>query len=143
MAKKLFHMIYNFTIAKTRTICEVWSNNLKPDVWAGTSSCYLEMYDKLQKWICRTFGPSLAAFLEPLAYHKHVASLSLFYRYYFCRCSSELAELVPFPYFQGRSNRYSIRLHDLSDCNETWTHNHLVRKWTLNRLAKLANSYML
>ena len=26
----------------------------------------------------------------------------------------------------------------LSDCNRTGTHNHLVRKWTLNHLAKLA-----
>ena len=26
----------------------------------------------------------------------------------------------------------------LSDCNWTWTQNHLVRKWTLNHLAKLA-----
>ena len=27
----------------------------------------------------------------------------------------------------------------LSDCNETRTHNHLVHKWTLNHLAKLAS----
>ena len=33
--------------------------------------------------ICRTVGPSLAAALEPLAYCQNVASLSLFYRYYF------------------------------------------------------------
>ena len=31
------------------------------DVWAGAPSCYLEFLDKLQKQICRTFGPSLAA----------------------------------------------------------------------------------
>ena len=32
-----------------------------------------------------------------------------------------------------------LKLQDfLSDCNETWTHNHLVRKRTLNHLAKLA-----
>ena len=24
-----------------------------------------------------------------------------------------------------------------SDCNGTWAHNHLVRKWTLNHLAKV------
>ena len=68
-------------------------------VWAGAPSCYLELLDKLQKWICRTAGPSpLAASLEPLAHCRNVASLSLFYRYYFGRCSSELAELVPLPY---------------------------------------------
>ena len=56
-------------------------------VWAGAPSCYLDLLDKLQKWIRRIVGPSLAASLEPLAHHRNVASLSLFYRYYFGRCS--------------------------------------------------------
>ena len=81
-------------------------------VWAGASSCYLEFLDKLQKRICRTVGTSLAASLEPLAHHRNVASLSLFYRYYFGRCSSELAHLVPLPFSWGKSSRYSDRLHD-------------------------------
>ena len=46
-------------------------------VWDGAPSCYLELLDKLQKWICRTAGPSLAASLEPLAHPQNVASLSL------------------------------------------------------------------
>ena len=79
-------------------------------VWAGAPSCYLELVDNLQKRICRTIGPSLATFLEPLAHRRNVASLSLFYRYYFGRCSSELAQLVPLPF----STRYSDRLHDFS-----------------------------
>ena len=66
-------------------------------VWAGAPICYLELLDKLQKRICRIFGPSLAASLEPFAHRRNVASLSLFYRYYFGRCSSELAQLVPLP----------------------------------------------
>ena len=53
-----------------------------------------------------------AASLEPLAHHRNVASLSLFYRYYFGRCSSELAPLVPLPFSRGRSTCYSDRLHD-------------------------------
>ena len=61
---------------------------------------------------CWSFGPSLAASLEPLAHHRDVASLSLFYRYYFGRCSSELAQLVPLPFCWGRSTHYSDRLHD-------------------------------
>ena len=64
-------------------------------VWAGAPSCYLDLLDKLQKRICRIVGPSLAAFLEPLAHRRNVASSSLFYRYYFGRCSSGLAQLVP------------------------------------------------
>ena len=83
-------------------------------VWAGAPSCYLELLGKLQKRICRIVGPSLAASLEPLAHHRNVASLSLFYRYYFGRCSSELAQLFPLPFSQGRSTRYSDRLHDFS-----------------------------
>ena len=37
-------------------------------VWAGAPSCYSELLDKLQKQICRTVSPSLAATLEPLAH---------------------------------------------------------------------------
>ena len=74
----------------------------------------MELLDKLQKRICRTVGPSLATSLEPLPRCRNVASLSLFYRYYFGRCSSELAKLVPFPYSRGRSSRYSDRLDDFS-----------------------------
>ena len=35
-------------------------------------------------------------------------------RYYFGRCLSELAQLVPLPYSLGRSSCYSDRLHDFS-----------------------------
>ena len=56
-------------------------------VWAGAPSCYLDLLD----WICRIVVPSLAASIEPLAHHQNVASLSLFYKYYFSGCSSELA----------------------------------------------------
>ena len=52
---------------------------------------------------------SLAASLEPVAHRRNVASLSLFYRYYFGRYSSELAPLVPFRY-----SGYSDRLLDFS-----------------------------
>ena len=83
-------------------------------VWAGASSCYLELLDQLQKRICRTACPSLAASLVPLVHCQNVASLSLFYRYYFGIYSSELAELVPLPYFRERSTRYSDTLHDFS-----------------------------
>ena len=83
-------------------------------VWAGAPSCYFELLDKLQKRICRIVGPLLAASLEPLAHRGNVASLSLFYRYYFGRCSSELAQMVPVPFSRGRSTRHSDRLHDFS-----------------------------
>ena len=77
-------------------------------------NCYLELLDKLQKWICKTIGPSLATYLEPLAHRQNEASWSLFYRYYFGRCSSELAQLASLPYSQGTSTRYFDRLQDFS-----------------------------
>ena len=83
-------------------------------VWTGAPRCYLDLLDKLQKWICRIIGPSFAASLEPLAHRRNVASLSLFYRYYFGRCSSKLAPLLPLPFSRVRSTRYSDRLHDFS-----------------------------
>ena len=67
-----------------------------------------------KKKIYRTVGPSLAASIETLADCQNVVCLSLFYRHYFGRCSSELAQLVPLPFSRGRSIRYSDRLHDFS-----------------------------
>ena len=81
-------------------------------VWAEAPHWYLELLDKLQKWICGTVGPSLAASLEPLAHHQNV--VSPFYWYYFVRCSSELAQLVLLSFAWGRSTCYSDRLHDFS-----------------------------
>ena len=68
---------------------------------ARRRSCYLELLDKLQKQICRTVGPSLATSLEPLDHRRNVASLSLFYRYYFARC---LCELQAWLYRNGQAN---------------------------------------
>ena len=66
--------------------------------WAFTPSCYLELLDKLQKLICRTVVPSLAASFKPLAHCQNVVNLTIFYRYYSGRCSSELAQLIQLPY---------------------------------------------
>ena len=83
-------------------------------VWAGVPSCSLELLDKLQKWISRTVVSSLAASHEPLSHCRNMASLSHFYRYYFGRCFSELAQLVPLPFSRGRSAHCFDRLHDFS-----------------------------
>ena len=83
-------------------------------VLAGGPCCYLELLDKLQKRMHRTVSPWLAASREPLFHLRNVASWSLFCRYYFGRCLSELAELVPLPYSRGRSTSNSDRLHDFS-----------------------------
>ena len=83
-------------------------------IWAVTPSYYLNMLDKLQKWLCRTVGTTLAASLEPLGNHQSVACLILFYSYYSDRYSSELDELVLLTHSCGRSTCYSNRLHGFS-----------------------------
>ena len=80
-------------------------------IWASSPSCYFELLDNLQKRICSTVGFWLAASIELWAHRRNVASLSLFCRCYFSRCSSELTQLVLLPYY-GRSTRYSDRLHN-------------------------------
>ena len=50
-------------------------------VWAGAFSYDLKLLDKLQKLICMTVGPSLAASLELLTYCPNVACLSIVCRY--------------------------------------------------------------
>ena len=82
VSPELAQYLYKFTIHGCMEYCY--------HVWAGAFSCYLELLDELQKQICRTVRPSLATSLEPLAYCQNAASLSLFDRYYFIRCSSEL-----------------------------------------------------
>ena len=79
-------------------------------ICTGAPSCYLGLLHKLQKWICTIVGLSLTASLEPLAHCQNVASLSLFCRYYFPRCSSKLAQLVSLCYSRSRSTSYSDRL---------------------------------
>ena len=119
-SKKIGALIHSMKFLSPEAALYLYKSTIRPcmeyccHVWAGAPSCYLELLDKLQKRICRTVDPSLAASLEPLAHRQNVASLSLFYTYYFGRCSSELAQLVPFPYSRGRSTRYSNRLHDFS-----------------------------
>ena len=119
-SKKIGALIRSMKFLSPEVALYLYKSTIRPcmeyccHVWADAPSCYLELLNKLQKRICRTVGPSLAASLEPLAHRRNVASLNLFYRYYFGRCSSELAQLVPLPYSRGRSTRYSDRLHDFS-----------------------------
>ena len=120
VSKKIGALIRSMKFPSPEVALYLYKSTIRPcveyccHVWSGALSCYLELLDKLQKRICRTVGPSLAASLEPLAHHRKVASLSLFYRYYFGRCSSGLAQLVPLPYSRGRSTRYSDRFHDFT-----------------------------
>ena len=113
-SKKIGALICSMKFLSPEAALYIYKSTIRPciefccHIWAGAPSCYLELLDKLHKRICRIVGPSLAASLEPLGHCQNVATLSLFYRYYFGRCSSELAQLVPLP------THYSDRLHDFS-----------------------------
>ena len=119
-SKKIGALIHSMKFFSPEVALYLYKSTIQPcmeyccHVWAGASNGYLELWDKLQKQICRTAGPSLAALFEPLAHQWNVANLSLFCWYYFGRCSSQLAELVPLPYSQGGSTHYSDRLLDFS-----------------------------
>ena len=119
-SKKIGALIRSMKFVSPEAALYLYKSTIRPcmeyccHVWAGAPSCYLDLLDKLQKRICRIIGPSLAASLEPLTHRWNVACLSLFYRYYFRTCSSELAQLFPLPLSRGTSVRYSDRLHDFS-----------------------------
>ena len=122
-ARKIGALIWSMIFLSLEVALYLYKSTIQPcmeycsHVWAGAPSCYLldkELLDKQQKQICRTVGSSLAASLKSLVHCWNVASLSLFYRCYFGRCSSRLIQLVLLPYFQGRSTCYSDRLHDFS-----------------------------
>ena len=71
-----------------------------------------------------------AASLEPLAHHQcGQLNSSLSYRHYFGRCSPELARLVPLPFSQRRSTRYSDRLHDFNVTIHKDVFLHTARLW--------------
>ena len=50
-----------------------------PGLLLLAATCYLEMLDKLQKRICKTVGPLLAASVEFWTYRRNITSLNLFY----------------------------------------------------------------
>ena len=73
-SKKIGALICSMKFLSPEVALYLYKSTIRPcmeyccHVWAGAPSCYLELLDKLQKRICRTVGPSLAASLEPLAY---------------------------------------------------------------------------
>ena len=78
-------------------------------IWAGAPSSTWNCWISYRKGYVGLLVLHLLRLLNPW-----LNPLSLFYRYYFGRCSSELAQLVPLPYSRGRSTHYSDRLHDFS-----------------------------
>ena len=64
-------------------------------IWTGASKASLSILDRLQYGFNGLVDEELFSSLQPLSHRSNVASLSLFYRYYYGDCSAELHELVP------------------------------------------------
>ena len=117
-SKKIEALIHFMKFLSPKVALYLYKSTMRPcmeyccHVWAGALSSYLELLDKLQNRICRTVGPSVSASLEPFVYLQNIASLSLFYRFYFDRYSSELAKLVPLPFSRGRCFHCSDGFYD-------------------------------
>ena len=73
-SKKIGALIHSMKFLSSEVALYLYKSTIHPcmeyccHVWAGAPSCYLELLGKLQKQICRTVGPSLAASLELLAH---------------------------------------------------------------------------
>ena len=80
-------------------------------IWG--SSPYTSLLDRIESKAIRLIGdPSLTSTLDPLSLRRKVASLSLFYRYYFGHCSDELAACIPPPMARPRSTRQATFAHN-------------------------------
>ena len=73
-------------------------------IWG--SSPYTSLLDRIEsKAICLIGDHTLTSTLDHPSLRRKVASLSLFYRYYFGHCSDELAACIPPPMARSRSTR--------------------------------------
>ena len=85
-------------------------------IWG--SSSFVSLLDRVESKAIRLINdPSLTTPLDPLSLRRKVACLSLYYRYYFGHCSSELLDRIPQPLRRPRctrqaavSHRYSVEL---------------------------------
>ena len=79
-------------------------------VW-GNSPC-TRLLDRVEAKAVRLINsPHLTSKLEPLSVRRQVASLSLFYKYYFGHCSRELIGCIPPPLPRPRNTRQAVSCH--------------------------------
>ena len=73
-SKKIGALIRSMKFLSPEVALYLYKSTIRPcmeyccHVWAGVPSSKLDLLDKLQKWICRNVGLSLAASLEPLVH---------------------------------------------------------------------------
>lgn len=143
--KKNWSFNSSYDVSLSGVVLYLFKSTIQPymeyccHAWAGVLNCYLDTLDKLQIWVCMNFGRKLTTSIERLVDHRNLASLILFYIYYFSRRSLELAELFPLTYSCVRSVGFSPRLHDLS-VNITRCYKDVYTDNSFHRTARPCNS---
>ena len=81
-------------------------------IWAGSSKSSLSTLDRVQRRVRRLVGDELFKTLQPLSHRRNVSSLSLLYRYFYGKCSSELHAMVPKVLKFNRRTRLAVSVAD-------------------------------
>ena len=77
-------------------------------IWSGATLRSLSVLNRLQHRIKGLVGDALYSSLQPLSHRRNVASLSLFYRYYYGKCAKELQHLVPKQHIFRQNTRFAV-----------------------------------
>ena len=81
-------------------------------VWGCAPKHSLKLLDSIQKRAIRLIdAPNLTKDLHSLEHRRRVAELSLFYRFYHGRCSSELSQIIIPKAVRTRNTREALRAH--------------------------------
>ena len=144
-SKKVGSLFRSKRFLTPEAILHLYKSTIRPcmeyccHIWAGAPASCLDLLDKIQKRVVNLVGPILSSSLQPLSHRRDVASLSLFYRYYHAKCSSELQGLVPSSWLPVRSTRFSKKSHPFSVVVPRFKHNFYANSF-FPRTAKLWNS---
>ena len=81
-------------------------------IWGGAPRSHgLDLLVRVQKWVVSLVSSGLSCDLQALSHRRDVASLSLFYKYYYRKCSSELVDLVPPKHVTVTSTHFPEQMH--------------------------------
>jgi hypothetical protein len=84
-------------------------------IWSGAPKTTLHLLDRIQKRAIKLIGDNnIAESLDSLEHRRTVSSLSVFYRYFNKRCSSELANCIPPLHEFTRNTRLARNAHQFT-----------------------------
>lgn len=84
-------------------------------IWSGAPASTLELLDRVQKRALKLIGDSsVSSTVVSLEHRRNVGCVSLFYRYFHGKCSSELHGLIPEMRVFNRTTRLSSETHPFS-----------------------------